>query len=64
MVTEKIETLVVFMEGKKKNEITWCPGWTLGPPFRPIFAFHETTKVSIFSATIFVKPPEIQANNQ
>ena len=29
MVAEKIETLVVFMEGKKKIETTWC-SW-LGP---------------------------------
>ena len=32
MVAEKIETLVVFMEGKKKIETTWCPGWAFGPP--------------------------------
>ena len=30
MVADKYETLVVFMEGKKKiNETPWCPGWAL-----------------------------------
>jgi len=58
MVAEKIETLVVFMEGKKKK--LKPPGAHAlggGPKAQPghqvvsinfIFAFHETTKVSIF----------------
>ena len=68
MVAEKIETLVVFMEGKKKNWNHLVPRLGLrtsalrfalggGPKAQPghqvvsiyfIFAFHETTKVSIF----------------
>ena len=47
-------------KAKKKIETTWCPGWALEPPFWPsaeyfIFAFHETTKVSIFVPPFFWK---------
>ena len=89
MVAEKIETLVVFMEGKKKMK----PPGAQAVPFsasggissrRPVVGasrgrkghilgtrwFHffftsmNTTKVSIFSATIFVNTTQNSNNNQ
>ena len=59
MVAEKIETLVVFMEGKKKKMKP--PGAQAGPSS---LRFGLTTKVSIFSATIFVNTTQSSNNNQ